>query len=110
MGFFDFFRKLLRPEREQEKPLVTSMVPPRDSPPGDTPIDFSRPITQEEKELTAVVAAAALAEAGDNVQYRVHSVTGVDTEKEIAAAIATAVAAGERTEASFRLVSITRTK
>lgn len=74
------------------------------------PVDFSCPISDEEREMVSAVAGAIL--AGDNTDsvFRVKSVTGIDSDKEAAAAIVAAVLSSERSDTIFRLKSIAELK
>lgn len=74
------------------------------------PVDFSCPISDEEREIVSAVAGAIL--AGDNTDsvFRVKSVTGIDSDKEAAAAVVAAVLSSDRSDTIFRLKSIAEIK
>jgi len=74
------------------------------------PVDFSCPVSDEERELVSVAAGAIL--AGDNADsvFRVKSVAGIDCDKEAAAAVVAAVLSSERSDTLFRLKSIAEIK
>lgn len=110
MGLFDLFRKK-KPEPEQKSPVhpqekQTEQKPVKES----SKVDFIREITEEEKELVAVVASSIAAGSHPDAKFKVKSIQGIDTDKEIAAAVVSAVLAGDRPESAFRLVSITEVK
>lgn len=114
MGLFDIFRKKKKqadaPQQPLESPLMQAEPPESNQPGPANRLDFTRPISAEEKELAAVVTSAILAGTSEDAYLRVRNVTGIDTDKEIAAAIVAAVAAHDKPESSFRLHSITRVK
>lgn len=112
MGIFDIFRrtprKSLREKQiDKDMPLSEENHNKRVENQGEK-IDFSRPVTVEEKEIAASVTAAILAGSSENSYMRVKSVTGIDTDKEIAAAVVAAIVAQDKPTAHFRLHSITR--
>jgi hypothetical protein len=112
MGLFDFIRKKnTHPtERRQlgESPVVQVNTRSGGSPDQRAEVDFARIISDEERELVAVVTSAVLAGSNDSSHMRVRNVTGIDLEKEIAAAIVGAIASGDHPNSQFRLKSIAR--
>lgn len=109
MGLFDLFKKK-KPELKKDpmKPLEksTGQEPVKES----SKVDFTREITEEEKELVAVIASSIAAGSEPDAKFKIKSIQGIDTDKEIAAAIVSAVLAGDRPDSAFRLVSITEVK
>lgn len=114
MGLFDFLRK--KPsypaERQQpeESPVLQAHTGNNGSMVHRSEVDFTRIISDEEREVVAVVTSAVLAGSNESAHMRVRNVTGIDTDKEIAAALVAAIAAHDKPEDSFRLHSITRVK
>lgn len=103
MGLFDLFRK------KKPEPVHQEAVSPAPAAPVSAParVDFTREITPEEKELTAVVASAIAAGSYPDASFKIKNIQGIDTDKETAAAIVSAVMAGDQPDSTFRLVSIT---
>ena len=75
--------------------------------PVPDPLDFSCPVTDEEREIVSVIASSILAGDRPESTVKVRSITGIDLDKEAAAAIVGAVLSAERSDTVFRLKSIT---
>ncbi|WP_106450796.1 hypothetical protein [Trichococcus alkaliphilus] len=114
MGLFDFFRKKTSYPAERQQPEESPVLQAHTGSDGSmvrrAEVDFTRTISDKEREVAAVVTAAILSGSNDSAHMRVRKVTGIDTDKEIAAAIVAAIAAHDKFENSFRLHSITRVK
>ena len=112
MGLFDFLRKKTNYPEERRQPEESPVLQAHTGSDGSrvhrAEVDFARTISDEEREVAAVVTSAVLAGSNESAYMRVRNVTGIDTDKEIAAAIVAAIAAHDKPEDSFRLHSITR--
>ena len=114
MGLFDFLRKKpnypVERRQPEESPVLQAHTRSDGSPGQRAEVDFARTISDEEREVVAVVTSAVLAGSNESAYMRVRNVTGIDTDKEIAAAIVAAISTHDKPEGSFRLHSITRVK
>lgn len=112
MGLFDFFRKKTSYPAERQQPEESPVLQAHTGSDGSmvrrAEVDFTRTISDKEREVAAVVTAAILSGSNDSAHMRVRNVTGIDLEKEIAAAIIGAIAAGDHPASQFRLKSIAR--
>lgn len=112
MGLFDFIRKKTsypaEHQQPEERPVLQAHAGSNGSMVHQSEVDFTRTISDEERELAAVVTSVILSGSNDSAHMRVRNVTGIDLEKEIAAAIIGAIAAGDHPASQFRLKSIAR--
>ena len=107
MTLLSKLRGLLAGENEVVQPTTAANAPFFQAKTLET-VDFSLPVSQEDKELVAAIASAILVHDDTDVTVQVKSITGIDLEKEIAAAIIGAIAAGDHPASQFRLKSIAR--
>jgi len=107
MTLLSKLRGLLSGNNEAGQPPATANPPVTQDETLET-VDFSLPVSQEEKELVAAIASAVLVHDDSDVTVQVKSITGIYLEKEIAAAIIGAIAAGDHPASQFRLKSIAR--
>lgn len=107
MTLLSKLRGLLSGNNEAVQPPTAVITPVAQSKPLET-VDFSLPVSQEDKELVAAIASAILVHDDSDVTVQVKSITEIDLEKEIAAAIIGAIAAGDHPASQFRLKSIAR--
>lgn len=107
MGLFDWFRKPDQKETGTRAPeVVTQDVQPTAVAKRD--VDFSLPVSEEEKEIVSVIISAIAAEHYSGKKFRINEITRIDTDKEIAAAIVGAIAANDKPNANFVLRKIER--
>lgn len=111
MSLFDWFRKKKNGQQatnpagvtdEQKNDSARPMINEANG------LAFFVPVSEAEKELVSVIAAAIAAGDHPDSKIRVKNVMAVDTEKEIVAAIAAALAAEGYPNSHFRLKSIER--
>ncbi|CZQ89505.1 hypothetical protein [Trichococcus collinsii] len=107
MALLSKLRGLLSGKNEVVQPTIAANASVAQVKPLET-VDFSLPVSQEDKELVAAIASAILVHDDTDVTVQVKSITGIDLEKEIAAAIIGAIAAGDHPASQFRLKSIAR--
>ena len=107
MTLLSKLRGLLAGKNEVVQPTTAANAPVAQAKPLET-VDFSLPVSQEDKELVAAIASAILVNDDSDVTVQVKNITKIDLEKEIAAAIIGAIAAGDHPASQFRLKSIAR--
>lgn len=107
MTLLSKLRGLLSGKNEAVQPTIAANAPVAQTNQLET-VDFSRPVSQQDKELVAAIASAILVHDGSDVTVQVKNVTEIDLEKEIAAAIIGAIAAEDHPASQFRLKSIAR--
>ena len=107
MTLLSKLRGLLAGKNEVVQPTTAANAPFFQAKTLET-VDFSLPVSQEDKELVAAIASAILVHNDSDVTVQVKSITEIDLEKEIAAAIIGAIAAGDYPASQFRLNSIAR--
>ncbi|MGA9519394.1 MAG: hypothetical protein WBV27_11465 [Trichococcus sp.] len=107
MTLLSKLRGLLAGKNEVVQPTTAANAPVSQAKPFET-VDFSLPVSQEDKELVAAIASAILVHDDSDVTVQVKGITEIDLEKEIAAAIIGAIAAGDHPASQFRLKSIAR--
>ena len=113
MGFFDIFRKKTKPEDQVATKIDTGLsigsnVNP--NPPDPLNVDMTLEVSDEEKELVALIASAIASGDNPEAEFRVASIKGIDVDKEVAAAIVSAIAAGDNPNSNFILKSIKEIK
>ena len=107
MTLLSKLRGLLAGKNEVVQPTTAANAPVAQAKPLEI-VDFSLPVSQEDKELVAAIASAILVHDDSDVTVQVKNITEIDLEKEIAAAIIGAIAAGDHPASQFRLKSIAR--
>ncbi|SYZ80145.1 hypothetical protein [Trichococcus shcherbakoviae] len=107
MTLLSKLRGLLSGNNEVMQPPAAANTPVAQAKPLET-VDFSLPVSQEDKELVAAIASAILVHDDSDVTVQVKGITEIDLEKEIAATIIGAIAAGNHPASQFRLKSIAR--
>lgn len=112
MGFFDWLKRSSRKEeRNQETSEPTPTQSQNQSSPATVPrrtVDFTLPVTEEERELISVIVSSIAAGNYSDSTFQITNVTRIDTDKEIAAAIAAAIATENHPDSQFVLKSIER--
>lgn len=105
---FDFFKRKKKPVaiQPQEQKSQTGTVSAQAAP----LVDFSCPISDEERDIVSAAAGAILAGSCSDSTFLVKSVTGIDQDKEAAAAVVAAVMSAERNDNVLCLKSITQLK
>ena len=104
---FNFFKRKNEPVVSSQGWDQTEVQVPASAAPVPDPLDFTCPVTDEERETVSVIASSILAGDRPDSIIKVRSVTGIDLDKEAAAAIVGAVLSAERSDTVFRLKSIT---
>lgn len=104
VSIFDWFKRKNQEEVQKIEPVL-SLVQTEKIKKG---VDFTRPVTEEEKELVSLISGVIASEHYSGKHFRVQHIDGIDTEKEIVSAIVGAVAANDNPHSHFKITSIER--
>lgn len=104
MSIFDWFKRKDQKEVQQIEPVLSPVKTEKIK----KGVDFTRPVTEEEKELVSLILGVIASEHDSGKHFHVQHIEGIDTEKEIVSAIVGAVAANDNPQSHFKITSIER--
>lgn len=104
MSILDWFKRRNQKENQQVEPVI-SPVQTKNMKEG---VNFTRPITAEEKELVSLIAGVVASEHDSGKYFYIQNISGIDTEKEIVSAVVGAVATNDNPNTKFKITKIDR--
>lgn len=104
MIFFDWFKRRKKTEIHKFEPTISSDQTEEIC----EGVDFTLPITEEEREFVSVIAGVFASEYDSGKHFQIKKISGIDTEKEIVSVIVGAIAANDEPHANFKITKIER--